>query len=32
LPDAQKQMLRLGPDNIRRVKLKLTAIEAAIAP
>lgn len=32
LPDAQKQMLRLGPDNIRRVKLKLSAIQTAIAP
>lgn len=32
LPDAQKQMLRLGPDNIRRVKLKLAAIQAAVSP
>lgn len=32
LPDAQKQMLRLGPDNIRRVKLKLAAIQTAITP
>ncbi|WP_127346487.1 DUF3014 domain-containing protein [Pseudidiomarina mangrovi] len=32
LPDAQKQMLRLGPDNIRRVKLKLSAIQAAVSP
>jgi hypothetical protein len=32
LPAAQKQMLRLGPDNIRRVKLKLSAIQTAIAP
>ncbi|CAI8166227.1 MAG: Uncharacterised protein [Pseudidiomarina mangrovi] len=32
LPDAQKQMLRLGPDNIRRVKLKLNAIQAAVSP
>lgn len=32
LPAAQKQMLRLGPDNIRRVKLKLAALEAAITP
>ncbi len=30
LPDAQKQMLRLGPDNIRRVKLKLSALKEAL--
>ncbi|RUO75652.1 DUF3014 domain-containing protein [Pseudidiomarina taiwanensis] len=27
LPDAQKQMLRMGPDNIRRVKLKIEALQ-----
>lgn len=27
LPPAQKQMLRLGPDNMRRVKLKLESIK-----
>lgn len=30
LPAAQKQMLRMGPDNIRRVKLKLTTIQEAL--
>lgn len=30
LPDAQKQMLRLGPDNMRRVKLKLDALRTAL--
>ncbi|CAB0151580.1 hypothetical protein PSI9734_01954 [Pseudidiomarina piscicola] len=30
LSDAQKQMLRLGPDNMRRVKLKLEALQAAL--
>ncbi|MFC0446402.1 DUF3014 domain-containing protein [Pseudidiomarina halophila] len=30
LPDAQKQMLRLGPDNMRRVKLKLEALRTAL--
>lgn len=30
LPAAQKQMLRMGPDNIRRVKLKLAAIQEAL--
>lgn len=30
LPDAQKQMLRLGPDNMRRVKLKLESLREAL--
>ncbi|WP_411360240.1 DUF3014 domain-containing protein [Pseudidiomarina salilacus] len=30
LPDAQKQMLRMGPDNIRRVKLKLEQLREAL--
>ncbi|WP_258241101.1 DUF3014 domain-containing protein [Pseudidiomarina homiensis] len=30
LPDAQKQMLRLGPDNMRRVKLKLESLRSAL--
>lgn len=30
LPDAQKQMLRLGPDNMRRVKLKLESLRNAL--
>lgn len=30
LPDAQKQMLRMGPDNIRRVKLKLESLRTAL--
>ncbi len=30
LPAAQKQMLRTGPDNIRRIKLKLEAIQDAL--
>lgn len=30
LPDAQKQMIRLGPDNMRRVKLKLDALRTAL--
>lgn len=30
LPAAQKQMLRTGPDNIRRIKLKLEAIQEAL--
>ncbi|RUO58755.1 DUF3014 domain-containing protein [Pseudidiomarina insulisalsae] len=30
LPEAQKQMLRLGPDNMRRVKLKLESIREAM--
>lgn len=30
LPDAQKQMLRMGPDNIRRVKLKLESLKAEL--
>lgn len=30
LPDAQKQMLRLGPDNMRRVKLKLENLRNAL--
>lgn len=30
LPAAQKQMLRIGPDNIRRVKLKLVELQQAI--
>lgn len=30
LPDAQKQMLRMGPDNIRRVKLKLEQLRTAL--
>lgn len=30
LPAAQKQMLRIGPDNIRRVKLKLEALKQAL--
>ncbi len=30
LPDAQKQMLRLGPDNMRRVKLKLESLRTAL--
>lgn len=32
LPDAQKQMLRLGPDNMRRVKLKLESLRSALEP
>lgn len=30
LPAAQKQMLRMGPDNIRRVKLKLEELQQAL--
>ncbi|WP_417659852.1 DUF3014 domain-containing protein [Pseudidiomarina sp.] len=30
LPAAQKQMLRTGPDNIRRIKLKLESIQQAL--
>lgn len=30
LPAAQKQMLRLGPDNMRRVKLKLQELRSAL--
>ena len=30
LPAAQKQMLRIGPDNIRRVKLKLEDLQQAL--
>lgn len=31
LPAAQKQMLRTGPDNMRRVKLKLQELQQALA-
>lgn len=30
LPDAQKQMIRLGPDNMRRVKLKLNELASLL--